>query len=388
MRILCTAALVFTCLIGSAQINFQDMTWKDALKKAKSEDKILFLSGTTSWCEPCQLLNQYTFSDLEVANFFNSNFINLQLDMEEYPGVELTETYDIRIYPAMLFINSKGEIVHRGCGAMDANELLELGNSALGSENLLSQTKIFYEGEYSTDFLLGYLATLEEVCLDAERLAQDLLAKVTLEELTSDHAFVLLESYQWDVFSREFKYLVENKEAFVEVYGSDRIHDKIFNTYLAQYQEVFEAEDLHLFGLKALQNEVGNTTFIGSDTLLAMMNLHYYEITEDWSAYADAAILWVGMTQTEDPEELGDLAWKFYLFVADKAKLQIASNWAKLVVSKEPSPTAIDTYASLLYKQGQKKKAIELEKQAIEMATQLSEDVDHYDHQLAKFQGN
>ena len=118
------------------------------------------------------------------------------------------------------------------------------------------------------------------------------------------------------------------------------------------------------------------------------MMLHYSEIIEDWDGFAESAIDWVGMSQTEDPEELSDLAWKFYLFVDRKEQLRIALSWAKSVVDAQPSPSSIDTYASILFKLGDKKKAIALEREAIEMASELGENLAHYQHQLSKFEKN
>lgn len=388
MKNLFTLAFLLVACYAHGQIQFEEMSWKEAVAKSQKENKIIFLQACASWSEPCQLLEKYTLTDLEVANFFNDNFINVSLDMEEYPGIELGETYSVSIYPAMLFVNGKEEVVHRGCGALEAAELLELGKAAIGTKNLKTLREQFEAGARDGDLLIDYLSLMEEGCLDAEGFATGLLKEMKVEDLLKDEAFMLLEAYQWDIFSREFKHLVDNKELFEEALDRDRVNDKIFNTYLAQYQEVFEAEELHLFGMRALLNEVKGKSFSGSDTLMTMMNLHYYEVLEDWELYSDYAIEWVGMIGLNEPEELSELAWKFYLFVSKKEKLNIAAGWARSSVDIDPNPSSIDTYASLLYKLGEKKKAVELEKQAVEMAMQLLEDTSHYEHQLAKFQEN
>lgn len=384
--------LVFSLLAASfvskGQIVFENSNWKEALAKAKEEKKVIFLNACTTWSEPCQLLDKYTLTDLEVTNFFNDTFINVSINMEEYPGIELGEIYEVGMYPSMLFINGEGEVLHRGCGAMEAAELLQLGKEALGENNLKSYQQKFDAGNRESEFLINYLTLMEENCLDAEGFAINLLQESALEELIREDVFMLLEAYQWNIFSAEFKYLLANKELFETALGSDRVNDKIFNTYLAQYQEVFEAEELHVFGMRALLNEVNETSFSGADTLLTMMNLHYHEVLEDWEQYSNYAIDWVGMIALTAPEELSELAWNFYLFVENTEKLKIAASWAKFSVDQHPAPSSIDTYASLLYKLGEKKKAIELEKQAIEMANELMEDTAHYQHQLSKFEEN
>lgn len=368
-----------------AQIKFVN-SWDEAISQSRMTGKMVFLNGYAEWCEPCGEMEEYTFTDLEVANFYNSNFINLSVDMEDYPGVELAEQYSIGVFPAFLFINGNGEVVHRGCGAVDASQFLALGEEALtDSMTLMKLEKRYDDGDRSTDFMLDYLEVLENACLDAERFAASYLKEVDLKSLSQDTPWEVFASYQWDIYSREFQYLLKNKSALEGKLGQ-AVNAKLYDTYLAQYQEIFEAEELHDFGMRALLHSIKDVTFTGSDTLKLMMNLHYAEFTENWGDYAEYAIDLVGMSGLDDADELNELAWKFYLFVDNKSQLEVASSWAQQAVDQQPEPSTIDTYASLQFKLGNKKKAIELEKKALELAQELYEDTSHYEHQLRKFE--
>ena len=382
------ALLFFLIPAGlAAQIKFMD-SWDEAISSARMNGKLIFLNAYTEWCEPCDEMEEYTFTDLEVANFFNSTFVNVQLDMEDYPGVELAEAYTIGVFPSFLFINGNGEVVHRGCGAMDANQFLALAEDALAdSITLMAMEKRYDAGDRSTDFMLSYLELLEEACLDAERFAARYLKNIDLLDMTKETPWEVFAAYQWDIYSREFQYLLKNKKVFEDSVGQKVVNAKLYDTYLSQYQEIFEAEELHDFGMRALLHSFKDVTFSGSDTLRLMMNLHYSEYTENWPDYADYAVELVGMTNLEDPEQLNELAWKFYLFVDNKNQLEIASTWAQQAVDQQPEPSMIDTYASLQFKLGNKKKAVELEKRALELAQELYEDTSHYKHQLRKFEG-
>ena len=370
------------------QINFKQISWEDALAESGQTNKPIFLYGYSQECEPCLLLEEYTFEDEEVANYFNDQFINLPMDMEEYPGIELAEVYDVILYPTMLFFDGDGNIIHRGCGSMNAKEFLELGKAVFTDAALSKYDSLFKAGERDLNSLMEYIDLQEEVCLDAEGFVQKMMDEIPEKELLTDHAFTLIENYQWNIFSREFQYLLENKRLFEDSIDQERVHNKLYNTFLAQYEEIFESEDVQLFALRALRNEMQPLKFSGADTLAVMINLYYYELMEDWESFSDNAIEWVGMSGTLDSEELDDLAWKFYLYVDNKRKLEIAANWAKQSVDVEPTPSAIDTYASLLFKLGDKKTAIELEKQAIAMAEELLEETSHFEHQLKKFTRN
>lgn len=372
----------------TAQIKFEEGSWEEAVKQSRLSGKLIHLSAFAEWCEPCKEMEEYTFTDLEVANYYNSNFINVLMDMEAYPGVELSEEYSVAVFPSYLFINGNGEVVHRGCGAMDATQFLHLGEDALSdSATLLSLESRYSQGERSTDFMINYLELLEDVCLDAERFASEYLRGLELNKLTEHTPWAVFAAFQWDIYSREFQYLLENRSDFEESIGQKNIDAKLYDTFLSQYQEVFEAEELHDFGMRSLLHAIEDVTFIGSDTLKLMMNLHYAEYIENWDDYATYSIELVGMNDIEDPEQLNELAWKFYLFVSNKNQLEIASSWAQQAVDKQPEPSMIDTYASLQFKLGNKKQAIELEKQALELARELYDDTSHYEYQLKKFGG-
>ncbi len=375
-------------IILSAQIKFEEGSWEEAVAKSRMSGKLIHLSAFAEWCEPCKEMEEYTFTDLEVANYFNANFINVLMDMEAYPGVELSEEYTVAVFPSYLFINGNGEVVHRGCGAMDATQFLHLGEDALSdSATLLSLENRYVQGERSTEFMISYLELLEDVCLDAERFASEYLSDLELSQLTEDTPWEVFAAFQWDIYSREFQYLLANRAEFEKRIGQKNVDAKLYDTYLSQYQEVFEAEELHDFGMRSLLHAIDDVTFVGSDTLKLMMNLHYAEYIENWDNYATYAIELVGMNNIQDPEQLNELAWKFYLFVSNKNQLEIASSWAQQAVDKQPEPSMIDTYASLQFKLGNKKQAIELEKQALELARELYDDTSHYEYQLKKFGG-
>ena len=383
--------LIFIALpsIAHSQLKFEELSWEEALIESKRTNKLVFLYAYTEWCEPCKEMEEYTFSDLEVSNYFNKTFINLAMDMEDYPGIELSEQFSASAFPTYLFVNEAGEVVHRGCGAMDAADFLELVEEVKTPDQTFSYyEKKYDDGDWTTEFLLSYFELMENSCLDAEKFASNYLKSVPLEKLPEEPNWDIFSLYQWDIYSREFQHLLNNKSIFEETVGQKLVDAKLYDTYLSQYQEIFEAEELHDFGMRSLLHAIENVSFSGADTLELMMKLHYAEYVENWEDYADYSVELVGMTSLDDPEQLSELAWKFYLFVDNKTQLEIASSWAEQAVDKLPEPSIIDTYASLQFKLGNKKKAVELEEKALELAKELYDDVSHYEYQLEKFMKN
>ncbi len=67
-------------------IQFTDEAWAAIVKKAKAENKIIFLDAYASWCGPCKLLQKNVFTRSDVGELFNKNFINVKVDMERGEG--------------------------------------------------------------------------------------------------------------------------------------------------------------------------------------------------------------------------------------------------------------------------------------------------------------
>ena len=60
----------------------------EALKKAKDENKPIFLSIGYSSCHWCHVMAQECFENLEIAQLMNQLFINIKVDREEHPDVD------------------------------------------------------------------------------------------------------------------------------------------------------------------------------------------------------------------------------------------------------------------------------------------------------------
>lgn len=61
---------------------------KEAFKKAKSEDKPIFLSIGYSTCHWCHVMARESFEDVEVARLMNQVFVSIKVDREERPDID------------------------------------------------------------------------------------------------------------------------------------------------------------------------------------------------------------------------------------------------------------------------------------------------------------
>ncbi len=112
-------------------INFIEQDWSKALQQAKTENKLVFLDIYASWCGPCKMLKQNTFSNAKVGGFFNANFVNVSVDGEQGVGPTLAQQYAIEGYPTLIVTDNTGKPLLYSVGYMDAAELLDFAKAAL-----------------------------------------------------------------------------------------------------------------------------------------------------------------------------------------------------------------------------------------------------------------
>ena len=63
--------------------------WSDeALERAKKENKLIFLSVGYSTCYWCHVMERRVFSNPEIAEMMNKDFINIKIDREERPDLD------------------------------------------------------------------------------------------------------------------------------------------------------------------------------------------------------------------------------------------------------------------------------------------------------------
>jgi len=105
-------------------VDFYKGTYSEALKEAEKSNKLILLYFTAKWCGPCQYMGKYIFTEEEVHNNVNKNYIALTLDVDIEQNKTIYYKYvkgkGIAI-PAFFFINSKEEVVKYHHGSLNLN---------------------------------------------------------------------------------------------------------------------------------------------------------------------------------------------------------------------------------------------------------------------------
>ena len=61
---------------------------EEAFSKARSEDKLIFLSVGYSTCHWCHVMEVESFENEDVAVLLNKHFVSIKVDREERPDVD------------------------------------------------------------------------------------------------------------------------------------------------------------------------------------------------------------------------------------------------------------------------------------------------------------
>lgn len=102
----------------------------DVLAKAEKENKWIYIDMSAKWCAPCQIMKRDVYTNEEIADYFNENFITYLVDVEKGEGPDLKLIFEVKSYPTLLFIDYKGRQMLRKESALSASGLLIFGQEA------------------------------------------------------------------------------------------------------------------------------------------------------------------------------------------------------------------------------------------------------------------
>lgn len=120
--------------VAEAQgIVFSDIPWAEALAKAKKENKYILVDAYTSWCGPCRKMANSVFTQTEVGNYFNANFVCLKIDAEKQAKHEAIRNTPPTAYPSFYYYDADGNILSIVTGYHEAAEFIDLSKKALSA---------------------------------------------------------------------------------------------------------------------------------------------------------------------------------------------------------------------------------------------------------------
>ena len=94
---------------GTTGIQFFNGTFKEALAKAKKENKMVMMDCYTTWCGPCKMLKKQVFVDKALGDYMNEKYVCIAMDYENGEGPAVAQMYPVDGYPTLYFMDSAGK---------------------------------------------------------------------------------------------------------------------------------------------------------------------------------------------------------------------------------------------------------------------------------------
>jgi len=342
----------------SSGIRFFQGSWEEVLAEAEAQRKLIFIDAYATWCGPCKMMDRNTFPNEKVGEFFNEHFVSYKIDMEKGEGPALADRYNVKGYPTLLFVNYKGEQVHRAEGYKSPRELLAQGKAALDPAKNKTTLELRYEaGTNDPATLFDYAMTLYQMGEPYEEVAQKYFATQPDKALTSGTNWEAIRAFTHKIDSREFQCLLAKQKKFAKLYGKEAVQNKIIEVVELNTEQAAAIPDPGLYqkAMKIALEEIDDDGFTAS-----RLRMKYAALTQNWQEYAHKASILFDTYSITDPKVLNEAAWNFYLHVDDPALLQKALSWARQSTAIDNAYYNHRTFTYLLYKTENYEEALKL----------------------------
>jgi thiol-disulfide isomerase/thioredoxin len=418
-------AFMSQCSFGQG-IEFKEGNWNDIVALAKKEHKLIFMDIYTTWCGPCKMMDKNIFPQKAVGDLHNANFINYKIDAEKGEGLAIAAKYSVNAYPTNLFINPDNEeLVYKAIGYVETDKFLERGNDALAEykdplkwDDYVAKYK---SGNYDKTFLVNYMAKAKRKDKNYDDAINSFVAKYTKKNISDEDLQTLAkytETYDnnaVDIIHANFKRAVpggqsennywemityntitkaaaEKNERLVTLIETKTkqynlpttITDKysIKKNYYREIKDkakmdaVSEEEANYFMGLSkaAILDADTKGAIKSKEQILSQLKAQKVPESEYQSSIDETMAHYPQYAKPasfEVANDLNNVSWAVVESkTTDKTKLSKAIVWSKksldLTEGTDNWAMYADTYAHLLFMQGNKKEAIALEEKAVE----------------------
>lgn len=413
-------------------ILFETGTFAAALDKAKQENKIVFLDIYTTWCGPCKQMAANLFPNEEAGKLYNKHFVNYKIDAEKGEGIEVAAKYKVQGYPTNLFLKPDGSVVYTVMGAGDLAWFLENGNVAIAEAKDPLQWADYEaklnSSKADKEFLKNYLVKGKRLGKNTDKgldlyvekhigkkiKNEDILFLLEHNRTMDNKAYALLDKNKAAVNKAKeaevpnfFKYYTESlvpgtieklaeqkdeagfKKIILGYVNNNSSTPKMDGWFYAKafYERLGDETKMEVFKLLRT-NEMMNTPiaeFKKEDTVKLAEYLMTIKHQLDQNKVSEAEQTeYVERFKKQNPQvnkiasinaamDLNEMAWNVYE-TNNKQMYKDAIKWSEKSLELFGGTDAItrvsllDTYAHLLYRQGQKSEAVKQQEQALALA--------------------
>jgi len=368
--------LLHTGFAQGIQFESAENSWSSILDKAQSENKLIFVVAYSLSCHNCEDMQKKIYPAEQSGAVYNGKYINVQLDMDKTEANDFANKYGIMAYPSYLFIDGKGELVHRAMGKMTMEQFVAMGvNSTDTAYQFFPLKNRFFQGDRSPE-LLKRLTLMAVDLTDYDLLGSVYEAYFSTQEnwLSKENMDILLMGLKSPEQST-FPFLLKHKKDFIKAYSEAKIFnliDEVVMNSISLSSYNYEQRDFDLtlakaYGLKYLPADLFDQYWLLFKINHNMMKKNSSELLINATRYFDQYPCFSGHLYN-------NVALAFYEETKDKVYLEKALSWALKAIAIKDMFQYNDTTAALYFKLGNKEQAKVYALKAIEKANETGED--------------
>jgi len=372
------------------------LNWEHILKKAKRENKIIFVDCYTTWCGPCKEMERTVYPLAKIGEYFADKFISVKVQMDtskKDDGVVkswyadahyIQEKYKVDAFPTFLFFTADGKILYRSTGSIGPDDFLALAADVLNpNKDYYKLLDHFKQGKKNLTEM-SYLARIGLLLGDsatAQQVAEEYIAQLKNEALLTKENIQFLYDFTKSSKDKGFKLFYLYEDSINKIMGDDTYSQQFVHSII--YKEIV---------LPAMEKADGSVDSMPDWSHVASVikekyNAYYSErlVTaarctwelnhKHWPQYIKYLVLFqekFGSKSNSDTAMaslvLNNYAWEVFQYSHNTDELTKALSWSSKAIMMRPTGNWMDTYANILYKLGWNKLSVRWEEIAVKLS--------------------
>ncbi len=229
MKGLKTFFLIITVINSVFSQDYFYTSYSSAIKKAKEENKRVFLDFSATWCGPCKMMEQKVFPDTLISNYLQKNYVCVKFMHDR--SRDLFESYGIKSFPTFVILENSGKEIYRFTGYNPAKQFYLILKSIPFRSNEKEKFDSLYDyNKNNLEFLYEYNEILKKNryfgC--AKKISKRILKKSD-NWFTNKNMKLILENFNESSSYKRF--YLKNKAVFIDSLGEDFVDQQLLDAY-------------------------------------------------------------------------------------------------------------------------------------------------------------
>ncbi len=388
--------LTQTLVVASdTSIVFRDIPYARLFETAAAEKKMVFMYFHFDGCGACVKMEKTAFRDKEVAEFYNSRFVSLDVNTRKDEGIETNKVYNVRMHPTFLFLDDEGKILHKIVGVFSPDSFVMEAQRVLKGESTYPKLVDQYNsGNRDAQFLFDYCYVLNEAAELPVTVIDQYIQTQSVADFSQERNIKFIYEFAYHNYevaipfnSPAYNFMLQNQDKFLPYFEKEQIIARlIFIANDVAYEAIVHQDEVLFNQALAVIEQFptgkelwfkemdGRTTgVIYEKNLPLSLRMAYEKKKGNTPQYRKLTKEYLEGVW-DDADALNTMAWNSFEFEENLKELKEAVKWSRRSIKLDNRYAYNDTYAALLYKAGKHKKAFKQAQKALAIAREQNID--------------